>query len=198
MQWNTRFEYIYIFGILFLYSNIRRKIYFVSSFLFIYFEKSILSDPAIRYNEILKIRPYEEIFGSIYCDICETKVHIYTAIFLLPHFSQIELFFDLKSFENDIQRIKTVHLSRRKLLPWINRKRFIRDIRRFRRNSWFLRRFSKTLSLFPSVICSAGRSKIFKHFFWFSFPSNYYSNKNLNHSNSKETFVFLTVCFIHF
>lgn len=40
------------------------------------------------------------IWIDVYCDICETKVHIYTAIFLLPHFSKIELFFDLKSFED--------------------------------------------------------------------------------------------------
>lgn len=93
-------EYIYILEILFLYSNIRRKIYFVSIYLFQKIYSSLLFDTMKLKIKVSIKTVRRNIWIDVYCDIRETKVHIYTAIFPLPHFSRIELFFDLKSFEN--------------------------------------------------------------------------------------------------
>lgn len=122
------------------------------SLLFIYFKNPFFQPcyPTLlfRYNEIENNSRSRTVRRNIwtgidvYCDICETKVHIYTAIFLLPRFSspdriisRLEIIREYRTMF--FKRIETVDLSWKKLFPRINRERFIRGIRRFRRNSWF-------------------------------------------------------------
>lgn len=107
------------------------------------------SNPAIQpcYFDTTKLKitldqePYEEIFGpvSMYIAIYakQKSIFIQQFFFFLVFPPQIELFLDLKSFEN-IERCSSKGSKRsKKLFPRINRERFIRGIRRFRRNSWF-------------------------------------------------------------
>lgn len=95
-------EYIYIGNIISLFKYPKKNLFriFVSIYLFQKIYSSLLFDTMkLKIKVSIKI-VRRNIWIDVYCDICETKVHIYTAIFPLPHFSRIELFFDLKSFEN--------------------------------------------------------------------------------------------------
>lgn len=161
------------------------------SLLFIYFKNPFFQPcyPTLLFDTTkLKItldqESYEEIFGpvSMYIAIYAKQKSIFIQqFFFFLIFSPDRIIFRLEIIREYrmvfFKRIETVDLSWKKLFPRINRERFIRGIRRFRRNSWFSlrqtsRRFFgisftsslKTLLLFASVIRGAYRPRIFVYF----------------------------------